>query len=64
MGSVFVIDDFFIECLIISDFCQKLGINVIIVISGEEVLEKFFQVVLDVIILDIVLLGCSGFEIC
>ncbi|MBD2655117.1 MULTISPECIES: response regulator transcription factor [Synechocystis] len=64
MGSALIIDDSSTERSIISDFCQKLGINVTTAISGEEALEKLSQAVPDVIILDIVLPGRSGFEIC
>ncbi len=64
MGSALVIDDSSTERSIISDFCQKLGINVTTAISGEEALEKLAQATPDVIILDIVLPGRSGFEIC
>lgn len=64
MGSALVIDDSLTERSIISDFCQKLGISVTTATSGEEALEKLNQMSPDVIVLDIVLPGRSGFEIC
>lgn len=64
MGSALVIDDSSTERSIISDFCQQLGIAVTTANSGEEALEKLAQVTPDVIVLDIVLPGRSGFEIC
>lgn len=64
MGSVLVVDDSSTERSIISDFCQQLGITVTTAISGEDALEKLAQDTPDLIILDIVLPGRSGFEIC
>lgn len=64
MGSVLVIDDSSTERSIISIFCQELGISVTTATSGEEALEKLNQMSPDVIVLDIVLPGRSGFEIC
>jgi len=64
MGTVLVIDDSSTERSIITDYCQRLGVQVTTAVSGEEALEKLSQSTPDVIVLDIVLPGRSGFEIC
>ncbi len=64
MGTVLLIEDSITERTIISDFCQKLGIAVTVATSGEEGLEKLTQQTPDLVILDVVLPGRSGFEIC
>jgi len=64
MGTALVIDDSSTERSIISDYCQRLGVQVTTAASGEEALEKLDQTAPDVIVLDIVLPGRSGFEIC
>ncbi|BFM40180.1 response regulator [Synechocystis sp. LKSZ1] len=64
MGTALVIDDSSTERSIITEICKSLGINVTTAVSGEEALEKLAQSIPDVIVLDIVLPGRSGFEIC
>ena len=64
MGTVLIVDDSATERSIISSCLQQVGINVSIAISGEEALEKIAQSRPDVIVLDVVLPGRSGFEIC
>ncbi len=64
LGTVLIVDDSATERSIITSCLQQVGINVSIAISGEEALEKIEQSRPDVIVLDIVLPGRSGFEIC
>ncbi|MFM7577393.1 MAG: response regulator transcription factor [Microcystaceae cyanobacterium] len=64
MGTALVIEDSATERSIISDFCEKLKIQVVIAVSGEEGLKALETLKPDVIILDVVLPGLSGFEIC
>ncbi len=64
MGTILLIEDSITERTIITDFCKTLGINVTIATSGEEGLEKLHHNYPDVIVLDVVLPGKSGFEIC
>lgn len=64
MGTALVVDDSSTERQIISSCLQKEGINVLIATSGEEALEKIKDTRPDVIVLDVVLPGRSGFEIC
>jgi chemotaxis family two-component system response regulator PixH len=64
MGTALVVDDSMTELQIISRCLQIIGINVVTAKSGEEALEKLSSVLPDLIVLDIVLPGRSGFEIC
>ena len=64
MGYTLIVDDSATERSIITNCLEQVGINVSIAMSGEEALEKIQQDVPDLIVLDVVLPGRSGFEIC
>ncbi len=64
MSTVLVVDDSLTDMQIISSCLQHGGINVLIAQSGEEALAKITNQKPDVIVLDIVLPGVSGFELC
>ncbi len=64
MGYTLVVDDSATERAIITGCLQGVGINVSVAVSGEEALAKIQQDFPDLIILDVVLPGRSGFEIC
>ncbi|NES23240.1 MAG: response regulator [Symploca sp. SIO3E6] len=64
MGTALVVEDSLTDMKIFSSCLQQGGINVLIAQSGEEALTKITSYTPDVIILDIVLPGCSGFELC
>ena len=64
MGYTLVVDDSATERSIITGCLKKVGINVSVALSGEEALTKIQQDSPDLIVLDIVLPGRSGFEIC
>jgi chemotaxis family two-component system response regulator PixH len=64
MGTILLIEDSITERSIITDFCKNLGISVTVATTGEEGLEKLHNNHPDVIVLDVVLPGRSGFEIC
>jgi chemotaxis family two-component system response regulator PixH len=64
MGYTLIVDDSATERAIITSCLQQVGINVSIATSGEESLEKIEQNSPDLIVLDVVLPGRSGFEIC
>ena len=64
MGTALVVEDSLTDVKILSSCLQRGGINVLIAQSGEEALTKITSYTPDVIILDIVLPGCSGFELC
>ena len=64
MGYTLIVDDSATERSIISSYLKAAGIDVSFALSGEEALEKIQQNSPDLIVLDIVLPGRSGFEIC
>ena len=64
MGYTLVVEDSATERSIIMGYLKKVGINVAVALSGEEALEKIQQKFPDLIVLDVVLPGRSGFEIC
>ncbi|GAB4227835.1 MAG: response regulator [Stanieria sp.] len=64
MGHALIVDDSATERAILTSCLEQMGISVLIATSGEEALEKIQQALPDLIVLDIVLPGRSGFEIC
>ncbi|MEL4897903.1 response regulator transcription factor [Crocosphaera sp. Alani8] len=64
MGTVLVIEDSLTEREIITQYLKLVGITPSIATSGEEGLEKLQGELPDLIVLDVVLPGLSGFEIC
>lgn len=64
MGQALIVDDSSTERQIITGYLQELGITVNTAKSGEEALAKLNSTIPDLIILDVVLPGKSGFEIC
>lgn len=64
MGTALVIEDSLTEREIIAQCLKQAGLIVSIASSGEEALEKLNSQLPDVIVLDVVLPGLSGFEIC
>ncbi len=64
MNTVLVVEDCLVERKAITMSLNRGGFNVLTAQSGEEAKEKVSSCQPDVIILDVVLPGCSGFEIC
>ncbi len=64
MGSALIVDDSSTERKILTSYLQELGINVSIAETGEEALEKISGNKPDLVVLDVVLPGKSGFEVC
>ncbi len=64
MGSVLVVEDSATERKILSSYLQELGVTVATAETGEEALEKIHASRPDLIVLDVVLPGKSGFEVC
>ncbi|HEY9653995.1 MAG TPA: response regulator, partial [Crinalium sp.] len=62
MSTALVIEDSLTEMEILTACLQRGGLNVVTASSGEEGLTKIGVAKPDVIILDVVLPGCSGFE--
>jgi len=64
MGTALVVEDSKTERAIFSECLMEIGINVTTASSSEEAIEKMKTTNVDVIVLDIVLPGRSGFELC
>jgi chemotaxis family two-component system response regulator PixH len=64
MGNALVVDDSLTEREILVGHLEEAGITVSIATSGEEALEKIKANTPDLIVLDVVLPGRSGFEVC
>jgi two-component system, chemotaxis family, response regulator PixH len=64
MSTVLVVDDSMTEMQVITSCLQRGGLSVQTATSSEEALVKISSQRPDVIILDVVLPGRSGFELC
>ena len=64
MGTALVVEDSVTDMQILIRCLQHEGINVLVAQSGEEAMETITQKIPDIVVLDIVLPGCSGFEVC
>lgn len=64
MTTVLVVEDSRTDLQIIILCLQQRGLDILTAESGEESLTKISQQKPDIIILDIILPGCSGFQIC
>ena len=64
MGNALIVDDSSTERKILGGYLQELGITVTTAETGEDALEKISATTPDLIILDVVLPGKSGFEVC
>ncbi|MBN3950429.1 MAG: response regulator [Nostoc sp. NMS7] len=64
MNTVLVVEDGLTDMEIISCYLQQAGYSVISATSSEEVQDKIDKNKPDIIFLDVILPGKSGFEIC
>ena len=64
MSTILVVDDSLTEMQVITSCLKKGGLNVETASSGEEAIAKINSQKPDAIILDVVLPGRSGFELC
>lgn len=64
MNTVLVVEDGLTDLELICNCLQQAGYSVIKAKSGEEAEEKLLQSQPDLIFLDVILPGKSGFEIC
>ncbi len=64
MNMALVVEDSLTERQAIADYLTRNGLVVSIATSGEEALEKINLCQPDIVILDIILPGRSGFELC
>lgn len=64
MNTALVVEDCLTDMQILTRCLQQGGLNVLTANSGEEALTKLNTQKPDIVILDVVLPGCSGYEIC
>ncbi len=64
MHTVLIVEDSLLQIQLLTRYLQQAGLSVISVTSGEEVQDKLSKHKLDLIILDVILPGQSGFELC
>lgn len=64
MSTALVVEDSMTDMQVLTRCLQQGGINVVTANSGEEALSKINSHKPDIVILDVVLPGCSGFEVC
>jgi chemotaxis family two-component system response regulator PixH len=64
MSTVLVVEDGLTDMEIISRYLEQAGYSVISATSSEEAQQKLETVKPDVIVLDVILPGKSGYEIC
>ena len=64
MTTALVVDDSMTDMQILTGCLRQGGLNVLTANSGEEAITKINSQKPDIIILDVVLPGCSGFDVC
>lgn len=64
MATVLIVEDSMTDLETATRYLQNAGFNVMVAKSGPEAEQKIAQTLPDVIILDIILPGQSGFELC
>lgn len=64
MSTVLVVEDSITELHLLTGYLQNAGMSVIIAKSGEEAQAKLSAQMPDLIVLDVILPGQSGFELC
>jgi two-component system, chemotaxis family, response regulator PixH len=64
MNKVLVVDDSLTDRRVTTTYLEQAGLTVLDVESAEEALEKLAQYQPNLIVLDVVMGGKSGFELC
>ena len=64
MRTVLIVEDSLLQTQVLTRYLQQAGLGVVSVTSGEEVQDKLTKHKLDLIILEVILPGQSGFELC
>lgn len=62
--TILIVDDEPIQCEIIEALLLNLGYDLIFADNGEEALARAVEVVPDLILLDVMIPGFDGFEVC
>ncbi|WNZ28012.1 response regulator [Leptolyngbya sp. NK1-12] len=64
MSTVLLVEDSLTDSKRLTDYLQQSGLTVVSVGSVEEAQEKLHRLKPDLIVLDVILPGQSGFELC
>lgn len=64
MKTVLIVEDSITEMQLLTGYLQKAGLTVVSATSGEEAQAKLSTQTPDLIVLDVILPGQSGFELC
>jgi DNA-binding response OmpR family regulator len=64
MGTVLVVEDSVTEMQVITGYLKQAGLKVVSAQSGEEAQAQLTEQMPDLIVLDVILPGQSGFELC
>ncbi|HCF28388.1 MAG TPA: two-component system response regulator [Cyanobacteria bacterium UBA11049] len=64
MSTVLVVEDSLTDTEVLTRYLKQIGLTVVSVASGEEAEAKLRQQKPDLVILDVILPGQSGFELC
>jgi DNA-binding response OmpR family regulator len=64
MSTVLLVEDSMTEMQILSQYLQQAGLSVVIAKSGEEAQATLQSQKPDLIVMDVILPGQSGFELC
>jgi two-component system, chemotaxis family, response regulator PixH len=64
MSTALIVEDVQTDLVILSSYLENLGWRVVAVVNGEEALTYLSTHKPDIVFLDVVLPGRSGFEIC
>lgn len=64
MSTVLVVEDSLTDTEVLTSYLRQIGLTVISVQSGEEAQARLQSQKPDLVILDVILPGQSGFELC
>ena len=64
MRTILIVEDSLLQVQVLTGYLQQAGLSVVSVTSGEEAQDKVAKYKPDLIILDVILPGQSGFELC
>jgi two-component system, chemotaxis family, response regulator PixH len=64
MATALIVEDVQSDRLIFTNYLESAGWKVVVAIDGEEALQKLKDRQPDIVFLDVILPGLSGFEIC
>ena len=63
-GNVLIVDDSTDTLKFLAEAIEPSGANILIAMTGEKALEVVNEIIPDVILLDAIMPGMSGFETC